>query len=63
MNNNKLSTGTEEIDEILQGGIPAGQFACLYTSNKQDDIRTFTFPKNRNNFMSEPLSPDLKVKG
>lgn len=55
MNNNKLSTGIEEIDKIFQGGIPAGQFAFLYASNKQDDIRTFTFLKNRVNKISLSL--------
>lgn len=55
MNNNKLSTGIKEIDKIFQGGIPVGQFAFLYASNKQDDIRTFTFPKNRDNKISLSL--------
>ncbi|MDX9743477.1 MAG: hypothetical protein RBT59_06630 [Arcobacteraceae bacterium] len=64
MNNNKLSTGIEEIDKIFQGGIPAGQFAFLYASNKQDDIRTFTFPKNRDNKISlsvEFIPRDMKL--
>jgi hypothetical protein len=55
MSNNKLSTGIEEIDKIFQGGIPVGQFAFLYASNELDDIRTFTFPKNRDNKISLSL--------
>lgn len=65
MNNEKLKTGIQEIDKALIGGFPIGQFAFLSADNKlDDDIKTFTFPKNKNSSISLSLEfnpKDMKL--
>lgn len=60
MKNDKLSTGTTYIDKILQGSIPVGQYSFFSARNRlDDDIKTFTFPKNRDNkiYLSLEFNP------